>query len=153
MAFTVQAVDLKEVVYDLICKERHFSNCTAEQLLKELKEMGIKFEGDRSYEQLAQTLNQLVQEGKIWLTVTNVKVTHPGIELESVEKFKQGLENFYGKEVLTKTVKLVKERLGKDFWSHELHCGERIGYLEDVRWNRNVAWLRVNTKRRNGVSK
>lgn len=153
MAFTVLAVDLKEVVYDLICKERHYSDCTAEQLLKELKEMGIKFEGDRSYEQLAQTLNQLVQDGKIWLTITNVEVTRPGIEFQSVEKIKQGLENFHGKEVLTKTVKLVKERLGKDFWSHELHYGERIGYLEDVRWNRNVAWLRINIKRRNGVSK
>lgn len=153
MAYTVQAVALNDLVYDLICKERHYSNCTAEQLLKELKEAGIKFEDDRSYEQLAQTLNQLVQEGKVWITITNVEVTHPGVEFQSAERARAGLEEFYGKDVVTKTAKLLQERLGKDLWSHQLHWGERVEYIQDVLWGRNVAWLRKSTKQRGRVSK
>lgn len=121
MAFTVQAVDLKSVVYELICKERPYSNCTAEQLLKELKEMDIKFEGGRSYEQLAQILNQLIQDDKIWLRVTNVEVTRPGVEFQSIEKARLGLEEHYGKEVVIRTAKLLKERLGKDLWCNYPH--------------------------------
>lgn len=130
MAYKIQAVNLKDEVYKLVCKERHYSQCTPEQLLKELGEDNVKFEGGRSYEQLSQILSQLIQENKIWLIVTNLigGATIPVASFESVEKAKRGLENFHGKKVVAKTARIVKQRVGKDFWSHELHDGERIGY-------------------------
>ena len=114
MAYKVQDINLKDDVYQLCCKKRHYSQCTAAQLLQELREAGVKFEGDRSYEQLSQILSQLIQENKIWMDITNLdgSAMSPGVQFQSLERIKEDLESHFGHKCVARTVRLVKEQLG-----------------------------------------